>query len=161
MQHFLEKMGEKKFLIFSAISCFLGDLLIALYIRYIFIDFEKFKILFQQVLEIQGLNAQQFDPQFIEGQFYLIKNSIIMLLLFMLIIQFVVYVLYYLKKQSALRYVQMTLWLTLPTTLYFVYEALSINKIFALLFLIQTPLYFVSFQGNRFFFKKNEAKKEE
>ena len=151
MDNLLRKMKERNFLIFSAVTCFLGDLLIALYVRHIFLDFSLFKKLFEQAAGIQGLDITSIDPSFIEGQFYILKNSITMLIALLLAVHLVVYILYFFKKSSAARYISATLWLSIPTNLIFIYEAYSISKIFALLFLLQTPLYIFSYKGIKLF----------
>ena len=151
MDNFLSIVGERKFLLFSSISCFIGDFLIGAYVYYVSLNLEQFNKLFQKVLTFKGISSKQIDSEFIQGQFYIIKNSILLLIALVLFVHLIVYLLYFLKRRGAIRYVQISLWLTIPTSVFFIYEAFFTSKVFALLFLIQTSLYYLSFKGNRFF----------
>lgn len=151
MQNILSSMSEKKFRVLSSLFCFFGDLIIVLYIFLIFNDFGKFKAIFIQGLNIAGIKMSQLEPDIIEAQFLIMTSTLKLMLAAFLFIHLIVYIFHIDRRIAATKYIKFSLLLTIPTSAIFIYEAWSINKIFAILFFIQVPLYIFSYKGINYF----------
>ncbi len=147
MQNLLEKLGEKNFLYFSALFSFLGDVLIAIYLYLRFADYQQFHKLFTQSAKLFGATDLTFSEEIIHAQFTIMLNSLKMMLGAFLLIHFFVYIAHAVRKIKATKYLKFSLIITLSTSALFIYEAWSVNKIFSILFLIQTPIYWFCYQG--------------
>ena len=159
MNNILSNMSERKFRYLSALFCFLGDILIVVYLFIVFNDFEKFKQLFAKSLDLMGVSLSQLDPDIIQAQYTIMTSTLKMMLAAFLFIHFIVYIYHIGQKVAATKYIKATLFLTIPTSAIFIYEAWSISQLMAVLFLLQVPTYIFCYKGINYFHLDQQPQK--
>jgi uncharacterized membrane protein len=147
MENLLDNMGEKKFRSISAILCFIGDFLVAWFIYYILTAQQMCSQIVGSFLQQRGFSVSEIETDMIRHLEMNCLNSGTMLITLFLFVHLIVYILHALDKKFATRYVKVTIWITLPTSAWFIYESWFIHKGFALAFIISTPLYYFCYRG--------------
>lgn len=156
MFKWIETLGKKRFVSLAILLSFIGDILLLIYIKEKFSNFDRFKEMFIKTTGDMGVNPIDLPPDFINEQFYLVQQAITLMLVLYIIFQIIHYALYYVEKKYGIKYFfSMNIVALVLAPLLVISELVSMSK-WGPIFLIQTLFFLICFLGHRFYFRGKE-----
>ena len=98
MKAHLKGIGEKKFLLYPALACFLGDLVISRYFYTKFADKKMFQTMVDIMVSRSGKPDVMIDQNSIEALYAMVVNSLVLMLALMILLHLFNYFFFAKKK---------------------------------------------------------------
>lgn len=161
MKLFYSKLTKKKFKFFTIGACFIGDIVLCLYIWLKFSNRAAFdrsaemaKSIFKNHPSLQG---QEIPHSFFNEIFELVVQMIMVMVVLFIIIHIIVYLMHLKEKKSAHVYLKTQAWFMVLTFGWIGISQFG-NSLFESFFIVQAALYFLVARGMDVFPFPNQKK---